>query len=681
MGEPGANTGNELTPDGTRHAPAGDRPNCGTVPRLLLAALVAMVAMGLSLLLIPNVFPSNDDFYAQEIMAGVISLEPAAYITFINYGLCWLVSRLFVVAPGVPWWTLTHLFMQLVSLTLMGYVALGLGGATAGGGQRLARDASALCLAETCLFGVLVARMQFTTTGSLLMAAAIFCSCAWLLAEGPGRPGVLAGVVSPALLGGLGYAFRVNSGYLGLGFWACAIVGVAVAVGSGGLRERISAVVPALKALAGAALLCAAFAGIHFAAYNTPQWIEERAQASALASFTDYPRVPYERDPERYESVGWDSDLLELAGEWYFMDDRINTETLSHINDGNDMWLANLFEDPAGTLKVRLAELVQPVSVGCLALFIGIAAFLVYRLRDRGALAALVPTAVTVVVAGLLGYLVVRGRLPERALLSVLIPALACLVSLAFAARDADKSSPTPTGAVSAGGEGRRTGLGGRAAVVVGLLVMLLACLLLAKVAEGLGAVMPLVAVLLCVVLLVRLSGGIGLRARTGCIAEGLCRSALAVLVLACGASALWQYGWASENHALMGERAANIGRYYDYVEEHPDTLFIQDYSSALTPQDPWQMRCPANQTSWGGWRYNYEWFDEAMRKAGFGGTPTSDDLLREDVRFVSGSRHVDETMERYLEGLYGPVTFVEEWRLERTQERDDIVVYRIVPA
>ena len=669
MGEQNSITGNGLMTEGRQTIPAEGRASRERLARLLVAALAALTAMVMALLLIPNVFPSNDDFYAQEIMAGVISPEPAGYITFINYGLCWLVSRLFVVLPGVPWWTLAHLFAQLASLTLAGYVALGLRHAT-DDGRRLVRDAVVLCLAEACLFGVLVARMQFTTTGSLLMAAAIFCSCAWLLVGKAGIPGIFSGVVAPAVLGGLGYAFRVNSGYLGLGFWACAIMGVAIVAGRGGVRARLSMVSPAVRAFAGALCLCVACAGIHYVAYDTSQWSEERAQASALASFTDYPRIPYERDPERYESVGWDSDLLELAGEWYFMDDRINTETLSHINDGNETWLVNLLEDPAGTLRLRLAELVQPVSMGYLVLLASVAACLAYRLRGRGALAALVPTVIVVVVAGLLGYLVVRGRLPERALLSVVVPALACLAALSFAVRDVgDALSPL------AGGEGRHPGRGGRAAAVACASAMLLACLLLAKLADGIGMAMPLVAALICLMLLVRLLRG------EGPWRAALCRGALAVLVVAIGASMLWQYGWTSENHALMGERAANIGRYYDYVEEHPDTLFIQDYSSALTPQDPWQMRCPANQTSWGGWRYNYEWFDEAMRKAGFGGTPTSDDLLREDVRFVSGSRHVDETMERYLEGLYGPVTFVEEWRLERTQERDDIVVYRIVPS
>lgn len=67
------------------------------------------------------------------------------------------------------------------------------------------------------------------------------------------------------------------------------------------------------------------------------------------------------------------------------------------------------------------------------------------------------------------------------------------------------------------------------------------------------------------------------------------------------------------------------------------------------------------------------------MKQAGFDGTPTSADFLKDNVRFVSGSRDTDALMERYLENLYGPVEFREEARFTRTQENGDIVIYKIV--
>lgn len=55
-----------------------------------------------------------------------------------------------------------------------------------------------------------------------------------------------------------------------------------------------------------------------------------------------------------------------------------------------------------------------------------------------------------------------------------------------------------------------------------------------------------------------------------------------------------------------------------------------------------------------GGWHWPYEWFDEAMRAAGFDGRPTSEDFLDGDALFVSGSESTCDLLLRYMRNTYG---------------------------
>ena len=66
--------------------------------------------------------------------------------------------------------------------------------------------------------------------------------------------------------------------------------------------------------------------------------------------------------------------------------------------------------------------------------------------------------------------------------------------------------------------------------------------------------------------------------------------------------------------------------------------------------------KCARNCTlpGWGGWRWPYEWFDEAMRAAGFDGRPTSEDFLDGDALFNSGSEDTCDLLLRYMRNTYG---------------------------
>ena len=396
----------------------------------VLAGLACLIAMAGAFLTIPAFFPTNDDAYAHQILSGGISSLPTARIMFLNYGLCWVFSLLYTVAPTVPWWVIGHLVALFLSISLIGrtlLVKLRARGVSCSAWLQLL----SLAAADYGLFSVLIARMQFTTTASMLVAAAIISTCAWNDGERAVRGGVFTRMILPSTMAVWGFAMRSQSGYLGMFFWLLAIAVMACAM-KGSLKNRVIQLAPMIKPVAVAGVAALAFLAINAAAYVSPEWQGRRELASEFGAFTDYPRASYDEGSDLYDSVGWDEDLLALASDWYFMDERISSETLRTINEGNTAGIDNLRADFWGTIKSRATDLRQPTSLAYLLVFVATG---VLALRGaQGKAAKSLICAAAFVVGALMTYLLVRGRLPERAIWSITIPATAAFASIALRA-------------------------------------------------------------------------------------------------------------------------------------------------------------------------------------------------------------------------------------------------------
>lgn len=394
----------------------------------ILAGLACLIAMAGAFLTIPAFFPTNDDAYAHQILSGGISSSPTARIMFINYGLCWIFSLLYTVVPAVPWWVVGHLVALFLSISLIGrtlLVKLRIRGVSCSVLLQLV----SLAAADYGLFAVLIARLQFTTTASLLVAAAIISTCAWNTDERAVCGSVFTRTILPAVMAVWGFAMRSQSGYLGMFFWLSAIAVMACAM-KGSLKNRVIQLAPMIKPVAVAGVAALALLAINAMEYSSPEWQGRRELASEFAAFTDYPRVSYDEDPDLYDSVGWDEDLLALASDWYFMDERISSEALRTINEGNTAGIDNLRSDFWGIIKSRATDLRQPTSLAYLLVFVAMG---VLALRGAQGKAAKSLVCGAAFVAGvLMAYLLVKGRLPERAIWSITIPATAALASIAL---------------------------------------------------------------------------------------------------------------------------------------------------------------------------------------------------------------------------------------------------------
>lgn len=609
-----------------------------------------MLAAGL---LVPMFFGTNDDPYVTQILSGGggVAAEPLPMVPFINYGLCWVFSSLYSVLPSIPWWVVFHLVSIFAALSLVGYALL-----VAEVERRWASRPMLvwvlLCFVDFGVGVYFVGRMQFTNTSALLIAAAIVGACRRPSGE---EIGSKAATVLCVVTGAVGFALRAQSGYLGFFFWMLAVAAL-MARGSGRLRERLMGVHHALLPLLCAGVAALALMAVNAVAYSSPSLTAENAFGSAMSGYTDYPHPSFGEASGRYEEVGWDEELSELVGQWFMMDERVNTETLTALNEQNTAPIDNLLSDPVGTVISRLYDVSKTIPMTYFALLLGTAVVALALSPSRGERAAVWLICGSVV--ALLGYLLLRGRLLERAAYAVTIPATAALLTVVLrnvrAPQREGRSAVAPVVA-SVLGLALLVPLGYRAETI-------------GRMAYALGAAFC-ISVAVWAVLARRESASVG-RARL------VVAVLAAALVLAPGVVTVKKLGVGSWEAKRQEGLLANTQALFDYCEEHPDTLYV--YSGCpITEQYVWQGEWPTNRTGWGGWRWPYEWFDEAMRAAGFDGRPTSEDFLDGDVLFISGSEGTCDLLFRYMRNTYGS----EVQMIQVDEVAGSMKVYRFVRA
>ena len=593
----------------------------------LVSLAVALAAVALAALIVPPYFTTKDDPVIQQILAGTLSGHPTAYVPLINVCLAWLLSRLFIVAPGIPWWTFFHLALLACSMAVASQVSVC---ALRGRGWRIRLWQQAVVLLIACvgLGCALVGRLQFTTTSALAVAVGVYAVLVRSMDSRRFMRGALPGM---ALLV-TGFCMRNNSGMLGLAFlWlvaflftvACTVRSVrGGGVQAGRTRQALCALFKEVVRMARpvvAPALCVTLAigvclAAHTAAYSTPAWSEFMTQSTTRARFSDYPRPAYEGHEEFYRSIGWSRDLYILARSYYQLDPRINADTTGKVIALGDVGLQRLLAHPKSELKMRLAKLKQPVPMACALAFAVTMAWGLVRLRGWK---RLVVTGVAILSLAFMGYLLVENRLLDRAMMAIIFPAIGAVAALS-AARQREVA-----------GSKRVIGFGGFGA-------------------KAAACVQPAHVVPVAVVLL---------------------------LAVAAGAAAVSQYGRGSATYAWYQWQERNSEQFYTICRDNPSTLYIFAGMGELDNMDPWRMAWPVNQTSWSGWYYRAPWFGDTLKDAGFMGAPTVNDLLDDNVRFVT-DRFTDMNLCRryFKEALGGDVTLQQECVFG-----DDVTIWRVV--
>lgn len=633
----------------------------------LVGSLAVIVAFIVSFALIPAFSPTNDDAYIEQTLAGTggVSAEPTPYTTTINYVLGLAVSSLYRVLPAIRWWILLQLLLVFLALFVFGWTVIYIADRRGlaprlQGPKRALVELTILLLAESGIGLTLIPRLQFTTTASLLISVAIFATCAWGEDDGAVRGELLFRFILPVVLAVFCFAYRAQSGLIGFLLWLIAASGRIAGSSQNGLLGKLRGGVAYWAPIAVAAALAVVLTGANAVASILPGQPETDAYAG-FSTLVDYPRPSFDEDPDLYESAGWDRELSELVGSWFMLDERVNSDSLGKINQMNEGYiLSGVLNDPIGTVSYHLRDFVHPVSLAYFSLFVSLVVLLAVSAR-RGSGRPFVWLAIAIPLV-LLGYLAVRGRLIERATLSVLLPATACLASL-----------------LPNGGLGRvrgRLSSGVSVAVLIAVTLVMAPLMMLtnSNLARAFCCIPSAIALIMLMMSILEGRTGRGRR----CLSYGMLTIALtgccALTAISPAIAAVRMYGWGSSSYAQNAQQLKNTHAMFDYFSQHDEMLYI--YSGVpMTLQYLWLDEWPENHTGWGGWRYSYTWFADAMREQGLGGHPTSDDLLRENVRFVSASEERCNLLLRYMRNRYGSSVAMQ----QVDSITDEIKVYRFV--
>lgn len=583
-------------------------------PRALcwgLGALMAVVEVVVLLSVGPRTFYVGDDTLIQQILSGsATGGDPSPYTVFVGYALSLLLSTLFRLAPGVPWWAVTSVAVMGLALAAVNRCLLGaathiiprlcgLGPVVA-----LGLGLAACLVAGMGVLSVCLLQIQFSYTAALCGVAAVLCmGC--LLEEDFLCPGSApcatrrSAVATVCVLVGLSVSIRRDAGLVSGAF--CVALWVVLCIrrkaseaGStqfdgldlpGGLRAR------ALPMLVAPALLVVALLATNVAAYSGDGWAEFARANEARSSFVDYQRGTYEEHEELYRSVGWDEDLYRLVRRLYFVDEAVSADALETVNEGtaHDIARSNAISAFLTRSGVFSDDHLFALCVVAIAF---LAAYLVVCDNRKWRIAGVL---LLLCAGALVCYLGLRGRLMSRSVIPVLLPAISCLWAgmLAWAYERVYGER------FASGPKGDRESRSAPRFLVPALLTVALSIVCL----------LPLPACLSYVT-----TSGSAEARRSG-----------------------------NETVRLVDE----------YVSSHPDDTFMFGGDKYLDA-DLANAYDPPNKLYWGGWRHFAPWYRDAMGRAGFPDGFGEEDFLSDDVYFVCLDDECAEMLVEHLESSLG---------------------------
>lgn len=295
--------------------------------RWLLSLATTLALFLIAYTTLPVVYLTNDDSGIRDALAGYRTVTPYANHQFINTFFGLPLSLLYAAIPGVPWYTVYHVAALLLGITVIGACVLGECGRS---GVPSGAALASIAAADAILFLHSVANMSFTVTPAVVGAAAIALTLTFdFAASGKAR---LARAAPCLLLLLLSFLHRQATGSVALCFWGLAAAYAALSrrpAAEGRAGRRALAQVAGFAALTAALLVSATVVdGRVKEAENGEAFREYDA---LRAAFMDYPHARYDENPELYRSLGWDREFYNAASNWFFMDERFDSRSLSAI--------------------------------------------------------------------------------------------------------------------------------------------------------------------------------------------------------------------------------------------------------------------------------------------------------------------------------------------------------------
>lgn len=289
--------------------------------RLLLSVALVIPLLAFTWVLIPITFETNDDAYLMSCLSGAKTGKPEADTIFSLFLWGKIVSSLYTLNVGVPWYTL--IFMALITLSLITVCYCVILSFPRCGG-------SLFCLLYFCMFLYYSVIFQYTVVSAYCGVAAV--SLLLIDKKGEDRKYVLVKNILIFSFTFFAVNIRSRMGYLLLGSVAFAICLeiLAYLLFRAGNRQKIKRMFFSFFIILATVIISMAANDIR---ESMEGWAAFREYNSERVRFTDYSKPDYESNQDLFERIGWSEEFYELVKRWFFMDETVNTETLRRINE------------------------------------------------------------------------------------------------------------------------------------------------------------------------------------------------------------------------------------------------------------------------------------------------------------------------------------------------------------
>jgi hypothetical protein len=370
-----------------------------------LTTVVATIVLAFGTLAFFNPrYETNDDVMMNLIAAGrAFADRPDEHLLFINVVLGWPLSRLYMLAPAVPWYGISQFAALLAAAAGTAYALLRVG-------PSLRRLVVVWIFFVMAMLPCLIL-MQYTKTAFLVSLAGMLLFLAPLRGAAPWPR---AAEVAAGLLVLLGSLIRIQS-FLMAAVVAAPLVVVAIATAPRTALRR--ALLPSLTLAAVAALY---FVNRGYYA-SDPDWHDFYANYAARSPFTDYQRYAYSDETEpAFEAIGWHKVDWEMLMNWFYADREIySLQNLHEI-------AATVTPAPRPPLKESVEALALGVVESPIWRQLVLATICVAVLTGSGWQRFLLPCALLGLAFGLAVFLRIYFWNPPRVLVSLFAGALAC---------------------------------------------------------------------------------------------------------------------------------------------------------------------------------------------------------------------------------------------------------------
>lgn len=384
--------------------------------RWLFSLACALLIVGVAARLSTLTFFDNDDLNIAWALAGYRTGAPSFAHPFINCIMAFLASALYTVLPQLPWWLILQLVASAAGMAAVFAAILKIGHKH---DVPLLLSLALMAAFGAGLFYYGIVLVTFTLSATTAGAGAVALV---LAADAEDSKKTQRGYLTGSILLLAGSLLVRNSSGIAA---ACFVLGAFVYRAAESRVQKDRATAKRLLAFGAAVIVvCGVLVGVNEygrTAQNPEGFV---AYDEARSSYMDYPVDSYASNPALYEQAGWDEPLAALASSWFYLDERITTESFLTISEGSAFARTSV----ADRLRTGVADIgsmfdMYPLSVnyGVLVAASYAAALALFLFNRKRWTVFVGASAFLLGSVALLGYLMAAGRVNLRVWMTVCI--------------------------------------------------------------------------------------------------------------------------------------------------------------------------------------------------------------------------------------------------------------------